>query len=112
MQFGICDLSLIPVRSGPSHQFEQVTQLLFGETYEIVSKQDDWVKIISDNDGYNGWIAGSQLKILPDQLYFQLKKEPSTITLDLVSAVTIKNHTKYPFPLYILAGSCLPFYAD
>jgi gamma-D-glutamyl-L-lysine dipeptidyl-peptidase len=68
MQFGICDLSLIPLKNTPSHQSERVSQLLFGDSYEIISKQGDWVKIICDHDAYQGWIGANQSLILPDNL--------------------------------------------
>jgi gamma-D-glutamyl-L-lysine dipeptidyl-peptidase len=107
MQFGICDLSLIPLRSTPSHQSEQVSQLLFGDVFEIISKQEDWVKIISDYDAYQGWMAANQLLILPDKQYFTLKNEPAIITHNLVSLADKKGN-KQP----ILAGSRLPFYKE
>ncbi len=107
MQFGICDISLIPLRINPSHQSEQVSQLLFGDSYEIIAKQGDWVKIICDYDSYQGWIAANQLLILPDSQYFTLKNEPDVITRNLVSISDKKGNKQL-----ILAGSRLPSYED
>ncbi len=38
MRFGMCNLSMVPVRFEPSHKSEMVTQLLFGELFEIIEK--------------------------------------------------------------------------
>ena len=46
MRFGMCNLSMVPVRFEPSHKSEMVTQLLFGELFEIIEKT---AKILSEN---------------------------------------------------------------
>ena len=38
MKQGICLLSIIPLRRDPSEKSEMVSQLLFGEAYEITEK--------------------------------------------------------------------------
>ena len=47
MIFGICDLSIIPMRSKPSDKEEMINQVLFGEHFHIIEKEKDWVKIES-----------------------------------------------------------------
>jgi len=56
MKQGICKLSNIPVRKEPSGTSEMVNMLLFGEQYEIIEKQNEWLNIIGLYDGYSGWI--------------------------------------------------------
>ena len=111
MQFGISDLSIIQVRSNPLHQSEQVTQLIFGDTYEIVGKQGDWVKIITDYDTYQGWISANQCRLLIDKQYFALKNEPLIVTHDLISYISRKDDS-LKAKQAILAGSRLPFYKN
>ena len=36
MEFGICHLNCIALRKEPSDQSEMVSQLLFGETFEVL----------------------------------------------------------------------------
>ena len=59
MKKGICHLSQIPVRSAAKSSAEMCTQLLFGETYDILKEEDDWYYIKIDFDGYEGWISNS-----------------------------------------------------
>ena len=45
MDFGICLQSVIPVRVEPSHKSEMVTQVLFGELYRVLGKEDHWLRV-------------------------------------------------------------------
>mgnify|MGYP001204302548 CR=1 FL=1 len=57
---GQCLLSVIPVRAEGKSQAEIVTQLLYGETYSILSQNSEWIEIEIDFDGYKGWISANQ----------------------------------------------------
>jgi len=39
MDYGICDLSIVPLRLEPSDASELVSQVLFGEDFEILEKR-------------------------------------------------------------------------
>lgn len=56
MNTGQCLVSLIPIRAENSERSEQVSQLLFGETYEILDQTEKWAFIQSKHDNYKGWI--------------------------------------------------------
>lgn len=55
------NLSIVPVRSEPSDKAETVTQILFGEIYEIVEEQKKWVQVRLAFDSYQGWIDRKQI---------------------------------------------------
>lgn len=57
---GQCVLSVIPVRSEAKSKAEIVTQLLFGETYTVITHGTEWLEIQIDFDGYTGWISANQ----------------------------------------------------
>lgn len=73
MPFGICDLSVIPIRKEPSHTSEMVSQLLFNELYEKLDQKDSWILIRTEIDHYEGWIQGIQFHPISDQDYLELK---------------------------------------
>lgn len=56
-----CHLSHIALRKEPSHRSEMVTELLFGETYQITEQQNHWSLIKTDHDLYEGWIPNGQI---------------------------------------------------
>ena len=45
MEYGICELSVAPMRREMSHESELVSELLFNDIYEIVEDNGDWLKI-------------------------------------------------------------------
>ena len=57
----ICLVPVAPIRLEPSHSSEMVTQLLFGELCELLDKKEDFVKIKSVYDNYEGWCQATQL---------------------------------------------------
>lgn len=56
--YGICNLSVIPLRKEARHSSEMVSQLLYNETYRVLDKVQDFVLIQSDY--YEGWIQAKQ----------------------------------------------------
>lgn len=41
-KFGVCELSVIPVRKSPVSKSEMVTQLLYGEIFTIINFEEKW----------------------------------------------------------------------
>ena len=42
MKYGICDLSVIPIRKEGSHTSEMTSQLLYNEVYEVLDEKPGW----------------------------------------------------------------------
>jgi len=57
---GQCLLSFIPMRAEASDRSEQVSQLIFGETYEVLEENEKWYYIETSFDKYRGWIDKKQ----------------------------------------------------
>ncbi|MDP4731311.1 MAG: C40 family peptidase [Flavobacteriales bacterium] len=57
---GQCLLSFIPMRAESSDRSEQVSQLIFGETYEVLEENEKWYFIEASFDQYRGWIDKKQ----------------------------------------------------
>lgn len=56
MDLFICTNVFIPIRSAPVHRAEMVSELLFGERFQIIDVAASWVKIETIFDLYTGWI--------------------------------------------------------
>lgn len=68
MKYGVCQVSVAPLRAKPSDTAEMVTQLLFGEKVEIQKTQKKWWYVCADYDSYEGWIDPKQLlEVEPDE---------------------------------------------
>lgn len=106
MEYGICNLAIIPLRAEADHRSEQVSQVLFGETFEITDWKDDWVKIITAADGYHGWIGRLQFIMLGHLAFKRFKQTPPPLTYRAVTqAWKISNNSV----LYLPIGSSLAF---
>lgn len=104
-QFGIAFLSITPMRSDAGHRFEQVSQLLYGELFEIVGTKKEWKKIKCQYDGYEGWVLSAQIKELTLKQFQQISKKNETLVYDSFYTVS-KNDTHFN----ILIGSILREY--
>ncbi len=69
IKHGICHLTLIPVRANPESKSEMVTQLLFGESYQVLETNQDWYFIQNDADQYRGWISKNQFHALVENSF-------------------------------------------
>jgi len=105
MQYGICKLSIIPVRSSPDEISELITQLLFGEHFKILECRKNWSRIKTVFDKCEGWVMNSQLAFIQEQEFNNIhqNKEPKLVA-DLISFV--ENEDKILTP--ILIGSSIP----
>ena len=60
MDKGICTVSVAAIRAEQSHQSEMTSQLLYGETVDVLEDKGKFIKIKMDFDGYEGWIDTQQ----------------------------------------------------
>lgn len=106
MEFGICNLSLIPLRAEASDRSEMVSQILFGETFEILEWTERWVKVLTTNDNYEGWVGRLQFAMLGHIAYQTLKENPAPITNRPVTQAWKKPDNSV---LYLPIASSLAF---
>jgi hypothetical protein len=103
--FGICNLSIVPCRKEPSDRSEMVTQLLFGDHFEIFEVQGNWCRILIAYDGYECWIDKKQFLPIEKHTFDILNTTELFCANELVQVVT-DNKSKQLFPITI--GSSLP----
>jgi cell wall-associated NlpC family hydrolase len=65
MEKYICENVFVPLRSGPSHKTEMLSQVLFGEKYSVIDKAGTWLKIETAFDDYMGWIDMDHIQHSP-----------------------------------------------
>ena len=106
MEYGICNLAVIPLRAEPSDRSEQVSQILFGEAFEIHEWADRWVKVKTAYDEYEGWIGRLQFAMLGHVAYKTLKQSPAPITYRAVTQAWKKPDNSV---LYLPVCSSLVF---
>jgi hypothetical protein len=105
LDFGVCRLSLVPVRVESNDKAELTTQLLFGEHYEVlsVSKDKKWLKIRVHFDQYEGWIDVKQHHSITKEHFDYINRADFKITTDITTSILYNK-----IPLAILMGSIIP----
>lgn len=107
MGFGIADLSIVPMRNQQSERSEMVSQVLFGELYEVLEITEKWVYIRLLHDGYEGWIDRKMCLLVSDEYANAYRAEESVLATEVFNIV-IKDGD-YGNKL-IVSGSAFPFF--
>ena len=102
MSFGICPLAIIPVRREPEEKSEMVTQLLFGEGFEILESTLKWMKIQTIYDSYIGWVDS---KTIQPASYSDIDEEENVFCCSDINAIVKTSSGNQ----YITLGSTLPY---
>lgn len=102
MGFGICLLSIVPGRKEPSDKSEMITQVLFGETYEVLEITPKFVRICLTDDQYECWICIKQHQEISQIEFKDLKQQSNSYCYELLGI--LQSETNY-FP--IVMGSNL-----
>ncbi len=113
-KFGVCHLSVVPLRLEPSDSSEMVSQLLFGESFVVLEEQTKWLRIKCLWDEYEAWVDSKQVilgvtknealstlraNVIIDR-YADLELNNSNLTLSIASTLsteTIQQHTNYKY---------------
>src|SRR5690606_8133433 len=103
--FGICNLAIAPLRSEADDRSEMVSQLLFGETFEVVARQNQWLQVRTAFDGYQGWMDSKQQIEISGAAYEMLQAVPEVLNGDLIEYVHDSRGELLPIPL----GASLKF---
>ncbi|KFF25131.1 C40 family peptidase [Chryseobacterium vrystaatense] len=85
MNKGICNVTVAPVRAENSDKAEIVTEILFGESADILEAVKNWTRIKMHYDGYEGWIDTKQLKPVTDEEL--AKRKVTVVTEDFASVL-------------------------
>ena len=107
---GIVLHSVVPVRSEANEGGEQLTQLLFAETVDILEEKPRWIRIKNDADGQIGWVDFKMLTKLSDSERELVAKADKSARVMMPMAYAVSENNGQTIPL--TAGTCLPNYKD
>ncbi|MBB6372721.1 C40 family peptidase [Chryseobacterium shigense] len=88
MDKGICNVTVAPVRAENSDKAEIVTEILFGESADILEVNKNWTRIKMHYDGYEGWMDTKQLKPVTDE---ELAERKVTVVTEDFSSVLMND---------------------
>jgi len=91
MDKGICIVTVAPVRAENSDRAEIVTEILYGESADILEVNKNWTKIKMHYDGYEGWMDTKQIKPVTEE--YLSNRKVTMITEDFSSVMTLEGKT-------------------
>ena len=106
MKNGLCHLSAVPLRSSGSDKAEVVSQLLYGEHFEIIEELKSWSYIKQYFDGYEGWIDNKQFVSITKEDADHLSKNAFYCSADLIEFVSTKDHQLIPVHIGSSLAAC------
>lgn len=99
-QFGASIIPVIQMRKEPSHTSELISQMLFGELFEINTKQGSWMQVTSISDLYIGWIDTAQSYLIDETEFHRLTEINQNIVNNTISSVRcIENNRIITIPM-------------
>lgn len=107
MSFGIADLSITPMRRERSERSEMVSQVLFGEVYEVLEVDEKWLYIRLLHDDSRGWVEKKVFREV-DYAYVENYRASDQLIMGEVFNLVVKQGDWEN--RLIVAGSVLPFY--
>lgn len=99
MQYGICNLSIVPVRIQPADVSEMVTQLLYGDYFKVLEVRGKWSRIRIAFDSYEGWIDNRQFLLIDEDDYRDISQLENLYSGDLIDYITDEDGGLISIPM-------------
>ncbi len=99
MQYGICNLGIVPIRLEASDKSELVTQALYGDLFKVLEQRKKWSRIRFAYDKYEGWIDNKQYLEIDKDQYNDLTESHLNLSKDLIEYISDENGGLYPIPV-------------
>lgn len=108
MEYGVCLLPVVPMRTKPSEKEEQCSQLIFGDVFLILEKNKERALVESFYDGYRGWADKKQIVEIDSEDFYFLSKAKPLYTAERLNLVRITNNkTKQTYIATLPFACCL-----
>lgn len=107
-EYGICRVSIAPLRSAPKDQAEIASQLLFGEQVLVLERLEKWLKVRNIYDDYEGYIDFKQIQSIDEQAFNQFGEHRFLAPASAMNTLVHEDGSK----IYLAAGSNLPAYQN
>ena len=105
MVFGLTKLAVTPIRAEDSDRAEIVSQMLFGEAFEVIEEKEKWILVKTLFDNYEGWICRKQFFEVNEKVAKEHAINDFPVAASDCGFATDQSGNKW----FIPKGSFLPF---
>ena len=95
------------MRREPSERSEMVSQILFGELYEVLDEQEKWVFVRLLHDDYRGWIDRKMHMPVTKEYVDRYQDSELLLTTEVFNIITREGDWGNKL---VVSGSVFPFY--
>lgn len=88
MQYAICNLGIVPLRIEPAHISQMLSQLLYGEVFQILEERAQWSRIRTAYDNLEAWVENKQFQKISAEEFEGINTETPLLCADLVEFVS------------------------
>ena len=99
MDYGLCNLNIIPLRLEDSDCSEMISQVLYGDLFEILEVTEKWCKVRLVDDQYEGWIDNKQCKRISLSEFEELSQKTPKLSTHLLDIITTATNTLLPISI-------------
>ncbi len=99
MQYGICNLSIVPLREFPQDTSEMISQVLYGEHFKVLESRKKWSRVRLAFDSYEGWVDNKQFLEISKDDYAAFDTIKSQYSIDLVDVIQNKDNQLITLPM-------------
>ncbi|WP_420322184.1 NlpC/P60 family protein [Flagellimonas sp.] len=105
MQYGVCHLSIVPIRTSPDDLTEMISQLLYGDYFKVLERRKLWSRIRMVHDHCEGWVANNQISFIEVDDFQKLNSRKIQIASDVVAHICTDDHMLLPIVLGSMVSS-------
>lgn len=88
MDYAICTVAAAPVRREAAHRSEMINQLLFGDILQVLEAKEEWIRVKSLYDDYEGWVTIHLISPVEESVATQ---PTPFVATSLINPVTLPN---------------------
>ncbi|AWX45742.1 putative endopeptidase [Flagellimonas maritima] len=102
MRYGVCHLSIVPIRILPDDSEEIISQLLYGDYFKVLESRKKWSRIRISHDACEGWVINDQFTNILESDFQKLDATQNhKFSSDIISHIDTENGLFIP----IIMGS-------
>jgi hypothetical protein len=95
---GICHVGVGTIRRHPDWTSEQVTEVLYGESFDVLESVGSWHRVRLHADSYLGWASASQTKLMDFEEFDRYDNLPKAFVKESV-ALLLSAPSRFSTPI-------------
>ncbi|MGC8594221.1 MAG: NlpC/P60 family protein [Candidatus Kryptoniota bacterium] len=101
LKTGVCHVGVGTIRKYPDWTSEQVTEVLYGESFDVLQSIGSWHRVRLHADGYLGWASANQTQLMDPEEFDRYNNFPKAFVKESV-ALILSEPAHFGVPLRVV----------